>query len=55
MRGFSPVLSIVAPAEAGAYFAYRSQLRDVMGPSLRWGDVTDRPSILHNQFGPQAR
>jgi hypothetical protein len=55
MRGFPPVLSIVAPAEAGAYLAYRFRLRDVMGPSLRWGDVTGRPSILHNRFARQAR
>lgn len=28
----------VAPADAGAYPAYRFRLTGVMGPSLRWGD-----------------
>ena len=33
----SPI-STVAPAQAGAYVAYRARLTDVMGPSLRWDD-----------------
>jgi len=28
----------VAPAEAGAYLVLRFRRRDVMDPSLRWGD-----------------
>ena len=28
----------VAPAQAGAYRAFRVRLTDVMGPSLRWDD-----------------
>lgn len=31
--------TIVAPAQAGAYLAFRFTLPDVMDPSLRWGDV----------------
>jgi hypothetical protein len=29
---------IVAPAQAGAYRAFRVRPTDVMGPSLRWDD-----------------
>ena len=30
--------AIVAPAQAGAYRAFRVRPTDVMGPSLRWDD-----------------
>jgi hypothetical protein len=34
--------NFVAPAKAGAYLACRFRLKDVMGPSLRWGDGSFR-------------
>lgn len=45
----------VPPAEAGAYLAFRSRLRDVMGPSLRWDDVVfgvRTRSVANSSFLP---
>ena len=57
---YDSLLKLVAPAKAGAYLACRFKRRDVMGPSLRWGDGAEiengysdiSPSAVFGRMAP---